>query len=553
MDQRFLFTFLFLPLFVSAQTNIQFVRNSTNKTDRMKSNAGIKWVAGLSWSQIKEKAKNENKFIFLDCYTTWCGPCKAMDKIVYPNDSVGLFMNKNFISVKVQMDKTEYDDEQIRNWYRDADMIQRNYSVNSFPTFLFFQPDGKPMHKVAGYKGPQQFIVTAKDALDPRKQYYAVLSNYKPGKLELAELKGLAKSFKFSGKELAWKMATEYFSRIPKTEWGKQENLNFMMDFSECPDMRIIASHYLNNLSGSELKEGKNLWVLQAFNTVETVQDIVFRYFEVLNNMEIRGFLKVLRIFKKVPKAKEIADNYLNSLSEQERMSKNNLQVLADFTTSSKDHGFHIFYNQNQSIDSIMGSKNYAKHVVLRVINKEEVEPYWDDAVKTGEAPWDKISDEIRKKYNKDYSEELILNAKVALYGGYAEKFDKHWDKYIKYYIEKVEKFGTDTTSGFEDATSINNFVFRAIFYHSIKSDEINTGLRWMEGVIRRNPKDGNLIDTYANLLYKAGRSEEAIRWQEKAVVIAIEENESAALIKGLQDNLRKMKKNIPTWTKEEQ
>ena len=50
---------------------------------------GIKWVTGLSWEQVLTKAKTENKFIFVDCYATWCGPCKVMDKDVYPNDTVG--------------------------------------------------------------------------------------------------------------------------------------------------------------------------------------------------------------------------------------------------------------------------------------------------------------------------------------------------------------------------------------------------------------------------------------------------------------------------------
>jgi thiol:disulfide interchange protein len=46
------------------------------------SSKGIRFEHGLSWAQVKEKAKAENKYIFMDCYATWCGPCKAMDKNV---------------------------------------------------------------------------------------------------------------------------------------------------------------------------------------------------------------------------------------------------------------------------------------------------------------------------------------------------------------------------------------------------------------------------------------------------------------------------------------
>src|SRR5688500_9355246 len=78
---------------------------------------GIQWTTGLSWNQIKAKAKKENKFIFLDCYATWCGPCKEMDKKIYVNDSVGDYFNQHFVSVKVQMDKTKNDDESVKKWY----------------------------------------------------------------------------------------------------------------------------------------------------------------------------------------------------------------------------------------------------------------------------------------------------------------------------------------------------------------------------------------------------------------------------------------------------
>src|SRR5688500_7757549 len=77
---------------------------------------GIKWTTGLTWEQINQKAKTENKYIFLDLYATWCGPCKEMDKSVYPNDTVGLFFNNKFVSVKVQMDRTKKDNAFIQSW-----------------------------------------------------------------------------------------------------------------------------------------------------------------------------------------------------------------------------------------------------------------------------------------------------------------------------------------------------------------------------------------------------------------------------------------------------
>ncbi len=66
---------------------------------------GIKFEENLSWQQLLDKAKVTNKYIFVDCYATWCGPCKMMDKDVYTSGKVGYLFNEHFISVKVQMDK----------------------------------------------------------------------------------------------------------------------------------------------------------------------------------------------------------------------------------------------------------------------------------------------------------------------------------------------------------------------------------------------------------------------------------------------------------------
>jgi len=91
----------------------------SNRTDNSE-NKGIRFEQDLSWEQIKAKAKGENKYIFIDVYATWCGPCKMMDRDVYPNDIVGAVVNDQFISVKIQMDRTAYDNELVKRRYADA-------------------------------------------------------------------------------------------------------------------------------------------------------------------------------------------------------------------------------------------------------------------------------------------------------------------------------------------------------------------------------------------------------------------------------------------------
>ncbi len=66
-----------------------------------------------------------------------------MDKEVYSNDSAGNAVNPNFIAIKVQFDTTKNDNDNVKNWYQDANYIRQQYDITSFPTFLFISPEGE--------------------------------------------------------------------------------------------------------------------------------------------------------------------------------------------------------------------------------------------------------------------------------------------------------------------------------------------------------------------------------------------------------------------------
>lgn len=57
------------------------------------------------WKKAVEKARKENKLIFLDCHTSWCGPCKNLAANIFTKDAVADFYNQNFINVDMDMEK----------------------------------------------------------------------------------------------------------------------------------------------------------------------------------------------------------------------------------------------------------------------------------------------------------------------------------------------------------------------------------------------------------------------------------------------------------------
>jgi thioredoxin-related protein len=194
---------IILPLFLRAKID-RYPLYSLDTT-------GVQFIKGLSWQEILNKAKKEGKFIFLDCYATWCTPCKKMDQDVYSKEAVGHFMNAQFISLRVQMDTSEKDDEYTKKWYADAAALKRKYRVKIFPSYLFFSPDGNIVHKYSCALSDTDFLKVVKNALIPEKQYYSLLNKYKSNIIDKSDMGYLAIVCKKIGENnLANKIAKEY-------------------------------------------------------------------------------------------------------------------------------------------------------------------------------------------------------------------------------------------------------------------------------------------------------------------------------------------------------
>ena len=57
----------------------------------------------LPYAEALAKAKRENKHLFVDCYTTWCVPCKYMATNVFTRQEAGEYFAPRFVAVKYDM------------------------------------------------------------------------------------------------------------------------------------------------------------------------------------------------------------------------------------------------------------------------------------------------------------------------------------------------------------------------------------------------------------------------------------------------------------------
>lgn len=161
-------------------------------TAHAQQNQGVQFVEGLRWAQVQQQAREQNKFIFVDVYTTWCGPCKQMDRDVFPDAAAGTFFNTYFLSVKIQADSTKHDSKAVRQMYLDAKALVAAYTIDSYPTYLFFSPEGELVHRIQGASPTAQaFISKAELALSG---YHKQKLQFTRGNRDPAHLRELVKA-----------------------------------------------------------------------------------------------------------------------------------------------------------------------------------------------------------------------------------------------------------------------------------------------------------------------------------------------------------------------
>lgn len=142
-----------INIILSTLAAVAFTAMSFTKQD-----AGIQFAEQTTWTKTLKKAKAENKIIFMDAYTTWCGPCKMLEKRVFTNPKVGDLMNKNFVNVRMDMESGE------------GPALANIYMVNAYPTMFFIDPaTGKEITRIVGYKEAGEIIKAAEKVLAKKK------------------------------------------------------------------------------------------------------------------------------------------------------------------------------------------------------------------------------------------------------------------------------------------------------------------------------------------------------------------------------------------------
>lgn len=181
---------------------------------------GIKFEES-NFTTVLAKAKKENKLVFIDAYTTWCGPCKLMAKNIFPQKTVGDYYNSHFINAKIDMEKGE------------GIEIAKKYNVKAFPTYLFVDGNGELVHRTLGYVEENDFIQFAKDAGDPGKRLTALKQKFEDGEKDPEFLKNLASLTMYNDAEFAGRVMERYFSSKKELD---REDIQMLLSVAQNAD-----------------------------------------------------------------------------------------------------------------------------------------------------------------------------------------------------------------------------------------------------------------------------------------------------------------------------
>jgi thiol-disulfide isomerase/thioredoxin len=106
----------------------------------------------LSFEAASAQAAKTGKIVLVDFYTTWCGPCKLLDKNTWTDPAVIQLLEQKTVALRIDAEKEA--------------ALSKRYKIAAYPSVLLIKPDGTEIDRLVGYKEPNAFIADFNDALN---------------------------------------------------------------------------------------------------------------------------------------------------------------------------------------------------------------------------------------------------------------------------------------------------------------------------------------------------------------------------------------------------
>jgi len=103
---------------------------------------GIRWASNLD--DARHVARRDGRLILLHFYADWCGPCRKLDREVFPRTDVGAAILRDYVPVKIDGDRA-----------RD---IAKYHEVDRYPTDIITNASGKVLYRTVTPQDPLKYV-----------------------------------------------------------------------------------------------------------------------------------------------------------------------------------------------------------------------------------------------------------------------------------------------------------------------------------------------------------------------------------------------------------
>jgi thiol-disulfide isomerase/thioredoxin len=261
----------------------------------------------LSFEAASKQAAQTGKIVLVDFYTTWCGPCKMLDKTTWTDAAVIQLLEQKTVALRIDAEKEA--------------ALSKRYKIEAYPSVLLIKPDGTEIDRLVGYKEPKAFMedfnaaLAGKDSISrAQDQLTAAGTNDPSARMQFAT--ALAQKGKEAEalKEFLW--CFDHGREASPSFVGVR--LGFLLMY-----IKNLSVHYPPALQALETRRDERQAKVAAGSTdFHTIQDLVAL------NKTLDQDEKNLAVFDQLPPHSKTRDLILSLITDQFLEAKRYADVL---------------------------------------------------------------------------------------------------------------------------------------------------------------------------------------------------------------------------------
>lgn len=277
------------------------------------------------YTLARRTAAQERKLLIIDFYTTWCAPCKVLDKTIFRNDSVAARIGQDFVVLR-------YDAERDTPHH-----LSLKHHIASYPTTIVMNADGKLIRKMYGLGSGISLLenylnlLQESRSLDSQQIYLSGYSPivdeslypafYKRYVRRIADIKpgDLSEYWKdhHPDNEVGFDIFA-YFGRAPKeiVDYFLAHKTTFESQFGQA-DVTFVIANLVSERFSKAIKEKSEAGYKAAIEFAAThltarEQEIYIQAYELEMNMALGRWDRAASIVKERIRLKKIDENGIN-------------------------------------------------------------------------------------------------------------------------------------------------------------------------------------------------------------------------------------------------